>query len=42
MITEPVSEPEEDAGAVVGTMEVAEKDAILPESIEGTKRVMLR
>ena len=35
--TEPVSETEEDAGAVVGTMEVAEKDAILPESIEGTK-----
>lgn len=35
--TEPVSETEEDAGAVVGTMEVAEKDAIMPESIEGTK-----
>lgn len=35
--TEPISETEEDAGAVVGTMEVAEKDAILPESIEGTK-----
>ncbi len=37
VITEPVSVPEEDAGAVVGTMEVAEKDAIMPESIEGTK-----
>ncbi|WP_294081424.1 dihydrolipoamide acetyltransferase family protein [Proteiniphilum sp. UBA5384] len=35
--TEPISETEEDAGAVVGTMEVAEKDAIMPESIEGTK-----
>ena len=37
MTTEPVSETEEDAGAVVGTMEVAEQDAILPESIEGAK-----
>lgn len=35
--TEPVSETDDDAGAVVGTMEVAEKDAILPESIEGIK-----
>jgi pyruvate dehydrogenase E2 component (dihydrolipoamide acetyltransferase) len=34
--TEPVSETEEDAGAVVGTMEVAGKDSILPESREGT------
>jgi pyruvate dehydrogenase E2 component (dihydrolipoamide acetyltransferase) len=30
--TEPVSETEEDAGAVVGTMEIAGKDALLPES----------
>lgn len=35
--TEPVSETDDDAGAVVGTMEVAEKDVILPESIEGIK-----
>ncbi|MCE5205042.1 MAG: 2-oxo acid dehydrogenase subunit E2 [Porphyromonadaceae bacterium] len=35
--TRPIPETEEDAGAVVGTMEMAEKDAILPESIEGTK-----
>lgn len=34
--TEPVSETEEDAGAVVGTMEVAGKDSLLPESKEGT------
>ena len=33
--TEPVSETDEDAGAVVGTMEVAEKDVIMPESKEG-------
>ncbi len=37
--TEPVSETEEDAGAVVGTMEVAGKDALLPESNEGVPRV---
>lgn len=37
--TEPVSETEEDAGAVVGTMEVAGKDALLPESNEGVQEV---
>ena len=35
--TEPVSETDDDAGAVVGTMEVAEKDAILPESSEAVQ-----
>lgn len=35
--TEPVSETDEDAGAVVGTMEVAEKDVIMPESKEGAE-----
>lgn len=37
--TEPVSETEEDAGAVVGTVEVAGKDALLPESNEGSQEV---
>ncbi len=34
--TEPISESEEDAGAVVGTMEVAAKDAVMAASDEGT------
>ena len=33
-VTEPISESEDDAGAVVGTMEVAAKNAIMPESNE--------
>lgn len=33
-ITEPIAEAEEDAGAVVGTMEVAAKGAVMPESNE--------
>ena len=40
--TEPVSETEEDAGAVVGTMEVAGKDALLPESNEGASEAATR
>jgi pyruvate dehydrogenase E2 component (dihydrolipoamide acetyltransferase) len=39
VITEPVSESEEDAGAVVGTVEVAGKDALLPESNEGSQEL---
>lgn len=37
--TEPVSETEEDAGAVVGTMEIAGKDALLPKSNEGSQEI---
>ena len=33
-VTEPISESDDDAGAVVGTMEVAAKNAIMPESNE--------
>lgn len=33
-VTEPIAESDEDAGAVVGTMEVAAKGAVMPESNE--------